>query len=177
MATIQEIMALSPEARHNAYSVNGADKDIQDIEIDGIKFSNYSAYSFVWEKSYDKSPARASGGAMTGLNDLYPTFITGHLILNFALMSIDDYRKIMKLVYTKNEFTVKCYDIVYNKRVELKMYFSPEEMPKLWNIVSKIQGRTNEWENYIDLVGVEGVTVELIGTNSDNEKFENYFTQ
>lgn len=176
MATIAEIMQMTAQERHNAYGANVVGKDIQYVEIDGIRLSGYEAYSFFWEKTYNNQPKRASGGAMTGLNDLYSTFISGHLKLNFALMSIDDYRKIMKLIYTKNEFTVKCYDIIYNKQVELKMYFSPQEQPKLWNIVSKIQAGNSEWESWLDLVGIQGATVELIGTNSDNDKFINYFT-
>lgn len=180
MPTVEEIMKLPIEQRHNIYNVNNQLKNIGEVIIsypDGtnsITLKGYEAYSFFWEKTYVKSPERAMDGAISNL-DGTSTFISGHLKINFALMPIDDYRAFMKLIYKKNEFKVNCYDIVYDKRVDINMYFATQEMPKLWNIVSKIQGGSSEWENYVDLVGIEGCTVELIGTNTDNSVFENYF--
>lgn len=174
MASVEEIIKLSLDDRHTNYQANGENKNIQYVEIDGIKLSDYQAYSFFWEKTYVKSPERAMDGSMSNL-DTYTTFITGHFKIDFSLMSIDDYRIFMKLIYKKNEFTVKCYDVVYDKQITIKMYFATQEMPKLWTIVSKKQENLEKWEDYVDLVGVEGCTVEMIGTNTDNAFFENYF--
>lgn len=160
--TIQEIMRLTPVQRREYYSV-----DIGNVVIDGNKFDNYGAYSFIWEKSYVKSPERSQGNGVIGNLDSYATFLTGHFKIDFSVMSIDYYRTLMKLIYSKNEFTVECYDVVYNKRIKLKMYFSTEEMPTLFTIAEKLQKSKDEWEEYIELVGVEGYTVEMIGTNND----------
>lgn len=162
MATIQEIMMLSPSQRYSQYKA----VNINEVIIDGNKFTNYGAYSFLWEKAYVKSPERASNGSMSNL-DSQATFITGHLKIDFSLISIDDYRRLMQLVYAKNEFTVECYDIVWDKTIKIKMYFATEEMPKLWTIAEKMQKDINEWENWITLVGMQSYTVEMIGTNND----------
>jgi hypothetical protein len=41
-----------------------------------------------------------------------------------------------------------------------EMYFTTEEMPKLWTIVSALNG-----ENCVELLGVQDYTVEMVGTN------------
>lgn len=173
--SIMQIMKLSPEERRKEYSAKMTDITVRNSKTT-IKLKDYKAYSFFWEKTYIKSPMRANDGSIHNLND-YTTFITGHFKINFSLISIDDYREIMKLIYSnENEFTVTCYDIVYDKQVTIKMYFSPQEMPKLWTISNKIQGSTEGWDEWIELVGVEGYTVEMIGTNTDREKFSDYFS-
>lgn len=142
--------------------------DIEKVIIDGDTFTNYGDFQFVWEKSYVKSPSRSGAGVIDNLNS-YATFVTPHLILNFSIMSIDDYRAIMRKDLERNEFVVECYDPIYNKRISVKMYFATPQMAKLYTIAKKrLNG--SEWEDFIELVGVHGYTVELIGTNSDIEK-------
>lgn len=173
--TIDEIMRLSEDDRRYFYEANAM--STVTIRNGGlvVTLRNYTAYSFVWEKSYVQSPSRTNSGAMSNINDC-KTFVTGHFKIDFSLISIDDYRAIMKMVYSGvNEFEVTCYDIVYDRQVTLKMYFATEEMPKLWTIANKIQKSPEEWEEWVDLVGVQGYTVEMIGTNNDNENFANYF--
>jgi hypothetical protein len=41
------------------------------------------------------------------------------------------------------------------------MYFSTEEMPKLWTIARAING-----EEWVELLGVQEYSVEMIGTNT-----------
>lgn len=136
------------------------------IKIDGNTFSNYGQYQFIWEKTYVKSPSRSASGNIGNLNS-YATFLTPHLIINFSLMSIDDYRAIMRLHYEKNEFIVECYDIIYNKPIKIKMYFGTEQMVKLYTINQKRLGSNNDWEDWIEVVGVQDYSVELIGTNNE----------
>jgi uncharacterized repeat protein (TIGR02543 family) len=81
-------------------------------------------------------------------------------------MSIDDYRKLMQLHYSSNEHIVECYDPIYNKKIKVKMYFSTEQMAKL-HTISRKRFNGNEWEEWVDLVGVREYSVELIGTNND----------
>jgi uncharacterized repeat protein (TIGR02543 family) len=82
-------------------------------------------------------------------------------------MSIDDYRKIMLLHYGANEFTVECYDPIYNRKIKVKMYFATEEMAKLYTIAQNRLLPDGQWEEWVDLVGVTEYKVELIGTNND----------
>ena len=158
---ILDIMALTPNQRANLYKAQGIEKVI----IDGNEFTDYSAFSFLWEKSYVKSPVRSGDGSIGNLNS-YATFLTPHLKIDFSLMSIDSYRVLMQLLYSKNEFTVTCYDVVFNELTTNKMYFSTEEMPKLFTIVEALNGN----ENAIDLLAVQDYTVEMIGTNNEVEQ-------
>lgn len=140
--------------------------DIAEVKIDGNRFHNYGQYSFIWEKTFVKSPERSASGSLGNLNS-YATFLTPHLILDFSIMSIDDYRKIMLLHYGANEFTVECYDPIYNRKIKVKMYFGTEEMAKLFTIAQNRLLPDGQWEEWVDLVGVTEYKVELIGTNND----------
>ena len=140
--------------------------EIAHIKIDGNTFNNYGQYQFIWEKTFVKLAKRSSHGSIGNLNS-YATFLTPHLIINFSLMSIDDYRAIMRMHYERNEFTVECYDFIYNKPIKVKMYFATEEMAKLYTINKMRQKSNGEWEDWIELVGVQDYTVELIGTNNE----------
>ena len=137
---------------------------ISEVKIGGNTFTNYGDFQFAWEKSYVKSPERSADGSIVNLNS-YATFVTPHLIINFALMSIDDYRKIMRLDLESNEFVVECYDPIYNKKFKGKMYFGTPQMAKLFKL-AKIRFDGERWEEFIELVGVQEYTVELIGTNA-----------
>ena len=140
--------------------------DISKVKIDEITLTNYGAYSFIWEKTYVKSPERSSDGSLGNLNS-YATFLTPHLILDFSIMSIEDYRAIMKLHYERNEYTVECYDPIYDKKIKSKMYFATEEMAKLYTIAQNRLKTDGTWEEWVDLVGVREYKVELIGTNNE----------
>lgn len=140
--------------------------DISQIKIDGNIFKNYGAYRFIWEKTYSTSPERSVGGSMGNINSI-STFLTGHLIIDFSVMSIDDYRLFMTLHYDRNEHTVECYDPIYNNRITLKMYFATEQMAKLYTISQNRMLPNGEWEDWVDLVGVSEYAVELIGTNNE----------
>lgn len=169
--TLRDILNMSPEQRKATYRVDSGDKNIDKVTINGNVFTDYSAFSFLWEKSYIKSPVRSGDGTIGNLNS-YATFLTPHLKIDFGLMSIDSYRKIMQLIYSSNEFLVTCYDVVNNKDTTNKMYFSTEEMPKLWTIVDALNGD----ENAIMLLGVQDYTVEMIGTNANVDSITiNYY--
>lgn len=163
--TLREIMLMSPEDRQAAYQASGIDsetpKHIDKVTIDGNVFTDYSAFSFIMEKSYLKSPVRSNTGAIENLNS-YASFLTPRLQMNFGLMSIDSYRRIMKLIQSKNEFTVTCYDVVNDIDVTHNMYFATEQMPKLFTITRALYGS----DPFVELLGVQDYTVELIGTNT-----------
>lgn len=163
--TLRDIMNLSPEKRKETYIVSNVDgltpKNIDKVTIDNNTFTDYSAFTFLMEKSYLKSPVRSADGSIKNL-DSYTTFLTPHLKIDFGLMSIDSYRKIMKLLQSKNEFVVTCYDVVNDKDVTHKMYFSTEQMPQLWTVARAINGITE-----VELLAVRNYTIELVGTNSN----------
>lgn len=166
---VEEILRLDPNNSVDWAIIKDNYKadDIHKVVIDGDTFTNYGDFQFVWEKSYVKSPERSASGTIDNLNS-YATFVTPHLIINFAVMSIDDYRAIMRKDLERNEFVVECYDPIYNKRISTKMYFGTPAMAKLRTIARKrFDPDTSVWEDFIELVGVDGYTVELIGTNSD----------
>lgn len=156
MTSVKQILQMTPEQRRAAYTAKGIEK----VTIDGVEFTDYGAFSFLNEKSYVKSPVRSADGSIGNLNS-YATFVTPHLKMDFSLMSIESYRKLMDLIYSKNEFTVTCYDVVSNQTVTHRMYFATEEMPKLWALGHALNG--DEW---VELYGVQDYTVELIGTNA-----------
>ena len=163
MQILQEVG--TTEYREGAFKKYEA-VDIAEVKIDGNIFRNYGAYSFIWEKTFVKSPERSANGSIGNLNS-YATFLTPHLILDFSVMSIDDYRQIMLLHYGANEFTVECYDPIYNRKIKAKMYFGTEEMAKLYTISQNRLLPDGQWEEWVDLVGVTEYKVELIGTNND----------
>lgn len=154
--SIMQILSMPPEERKSRYRAAGIDKVI----VDGNEFTDYGAFSFIWEKTYVKSPERSADGTIGNL-DSYATFVTPHLKIDFSMMSIDSYRTMMNLIYLKNEFLVTCYDVVNNKPTTQRMYFATEEMPKLWTIARAINGE----EQWVELLGVQDYTVEMIGTN------------
>ena len=160
--TIREILKKSPEERKELYQVSGqATKNIDKVTIDGNVFTDYSAFSFIMEKSYVKSPVRSGDGSIPNL-DSYSWFLTPHLKIDFSLMSIDSYRTIMTLIRSRSEHIVTCYDVVADKDVTHKMYFATEQMPKLWTIAKALNGGAP----WVELLGVYDYTVELIGTNT-----------
>jgi uncharacterized repeat protein (TIGR02543 family) len=165
--SVYDIMNLDPNSPADwgiisqNYKANGIDR----VRIGGDYFTNYGDFQFIWEKSYVKSPQRSASGAIDNLNS-YATFVTPHLIINFAVMSIDDYRALMRKDLSQNEFEVECYDPIYNRMTTQNMYFATPSMAKLRTIAKK-RFNQDEWEEFVELVGVEGYTVELIGTNTE----------
>jgi hypothetical protein len=121
------------------------------IEIDGEIIQGYFEYSFLEEKSYKTQPVRADDGTISDL-DSYTTFLTPRIIIKYNMMGIEDYRKLMKLIKSKNKFNVTCYDIVEDKRVTHEMYFAPPAMPIIY-------------QQYLMALGIQEYTIELIGTN------------
>lgn len=164
--SIKQILSLSPEDRKALYEAVGINK----VVVDGNEFTDYGAFSFIWEKTFVKSPERSGDGTIGNL-DSYATFLTPHLKIDFSMMSIDSYRTMMNLIYSKNEFLVTCYDVVNNTTTTNRMYFATEEMPKLWTIARALNG-----EQWTELLGVQDYTVELIGTNADPNTIKlNYY--
>lgn len=138
------------------YVAEGIDSYI----IDGVTYKGYGDYSFTWEKTYVKSPERSGNGSMGNL-ETYSTFITPHLTVTYDKIAIDDYRSIMKQYLSKNQFTVTCYDPINDRMTTNTMYFATQNSPKY-------HYRTESNKN-VEILGVLNYTVELIGTNNDEE--------
>lgn len=168
-ATLRDILFNNtPEARARIYGVSGRynvgdkiiERHIDRITIDGNVFTDYRAYSFALLKSYVKSPVRSGSGVIENLNS-YATFLTPQLQIDFSIISIDSYRALIKLLRSKNEFTVTCYDVVENMDVTYKMYFEPNELPKLYTIARALNG-----DDIVELLGVQDFSIKMVGTNS-----------
>lgn len=169
--TIKDILRYSLEQRKGSRFNATAKGNISEVVINGNVFKDYSAFSFIWEKTYIKSPERSGDGTIGNLNS-YATFITPHLKIDFSMMSIDSYRKLMELIYSSNEFIVTCYDIVNNQKTTNRMYFTTEEMPKLWTIARALNG-----EVWTEVLGVQDYVVEMVGTNVSIDKITiNYYS-
>lgn len=163
--TIRELLALPyDDERRVPYNANAEGKRISEVIIDGVTITGYRAFSFVRKLTYIKSPTRSGNGSIVNLNS-YATFTTPELQIDFSLLSIDTYREIMRLIYEKREHLVQCYDVVRDKKVTEKMYFEPEELPKLWTITREIQGG-NQNNNIIEVFGVQDYVVRMVGTNA-----------
>lgn len=150
--TVREQMGLLPVELQEYYKKTQLDR----IKIDGEELYGYFEYSFLEEKSYREQPIRSDSGVIENLES-YATFLTPRLIIKYNMMHIDDYRKLMKLLKSKNEFTVECYDIVEDKRVTHRMYFAPPQMPIIY-------------QQYLMALGIQEYSIELIGTNNDSTK-------
>ena len=145
-------------------------RDVQKIIIDGNVFTGYKTYSFFWEKTYVSEPVRSSGGVISDLNS-YATFITPHLQIKFSLMSMEDYRTLYGLILSKNEFLVTCYNPITNETTTNNMYFYPDSLPKL-NMLARNVFNQGAKEKWVELLGVQDYTIEMVGTNVDTEKIE-----
>ena len=163
--TMVDMLKSSLSERKESYGTT----DIQKIIIDGNEFGGYKTFSSYWEKTYVKQPERSSDGTIGNLNS-YASFITFHLKVNFAMMSIDDYRRLYDLMLSRNEFTVTAYNVLTNKPHTCKMYFAPDQMPTLYAVARRLQG-----EKYLEVLGVQDYTIELIGTNASMEKVDILF--
>ena len=65
---------------------------------------------------------------------------------------------------SKNEFLVTAYNVITGGTQTCKMYFAPDQMPKLYAVARKLQG-----EKFVEVLGVRDYTIELIGTNNDTD--------
>lgn len=146
--TVEEQKARLPQSFQANYEATVLDQ----AEIDGNIIRGYMEYSFLSEKSYVEQPTRSQDGSIANINT-YVTFLTPRLIIKYNMMNIEDYRNLMMLLQSKNEFTVTCYDPVLDKRVTHKMYAAPSQMPVIY-------------QQYLMALGVQEFSLELIGTNN-----------
>lgn len=138
----------------NDYISNG----IGSYTVDGYTFTGYGdKYMFTWEKTYPKSLERASDGSI-GNMDTYATFRTPRLKVTYPIMAITDFREMMKQYLDKNEYSVTCYDNIYDKITTNQMYYATPAEPEYYY-------RTAE-DGKVECLGVINYTVELIGTNN-----------
>lgn len=151
--TIEEQKARLPRQFQANYQATILDR----VQIDGNVIRGYFEYSFLNEKSYFEQPTRSLNGSIENINT-YATFLTPRLIIKYNMMNIDDYRTLMLLLQSKNEFTVTCYDPVLDKRVTHKMYAAPTAMPIIY-------------QQCLMAMGIQEFALELIGTNNGVETY------
>lgn len=131
----------------------GREVPLHRIKIDNTFIGGYGTYSFYIQKTYAKEPERSTSGAIDNL-DSYVTFLTPTVRLKFNAMSMTQYCELIKLMHSKNEFQVTCYDIVYGQERTFNAYFSPDDYPELFVLD-------------LEMLAVLNYEIELIGTNTD----------
>lgn len=116
-------------------------ENMDTIWVDGEAFKGigYQGLVTINTKTYVESPKRAVDGSIPNIND-HDTFIVPRAKVNFKLFSIEDYRRLCRIVASKNEFVVKYYDKEVDDFVEHNMYCEPEEMKKMWNVGTRVIG-------------------------------------
>lgn len=150
-------MALTLSQRMGVLSDSPDVSQISSIWIDGNEITGYFTYTFVKAKTLNKSPVRSKGGQIKNINH-YSFFVTPRVQIMFNYLSLDAYQTIMRLIQSKNEFTVRLFDVEKGEMVTHKMYFSTEDYPEL------VLG-------YNKLRGIKNYTLELQGTNNDLSTF------
>lgn len=130
--------------------------EMSSIWIDGNEISGYFTYTFVKSKTLNKKVKRSIGGQIKNINN-YTFFLTPRVKIFFNYLSLSSYQTIMRLIQSKNEFTVRLFDIEQGKMVEHRMYFSTEDYPELAFGYGKLRG-------------IKGYTIELQGTNNEPAK-------
>jgi uncharacterized repeat protein (TIGR02543 family) len=135
------------------YQSNYERVQLDRIKIDDEEIQGYFEYSFLEEKSYVEQPTRSNDGSIGNIDEI-ETILTPRVIIKYNMMNIDDYRRLMKKLKSKNSFNVTCYDIVEDKMVTHQMYAAPSSMPKIY-------------QQYLMAMGIQEFTIELIGTNND----------
>lgn len=160
--TLKQIYNLDVDVLYSEYIKTRVDI----VKVDGVEYTNYGQFSFIWEKSYVETPARSNDGSMPTMNSA-ATFVIPHFTINFSIISIDDWRSLMRNHLEKNEHIVDVYDAVYNERIVRKMYFATEEMPKfhMLNRRKFVEGE-NAFQDFVTVAGVDDYTLEMIGTNN-----------
>lgn len=150
--TVDEIKNSLPLWLQDYYLTTQIDR----VKIDGIEFTGNFEISDLDEITFFKEPLRSSSGSIDNLNS-YARFLTPHLLIRYKFMNIEEYRTLMKLMQSKAEFVVEYYNLVWDKRVQHKMYFIPSTMPKVY-------------QKMLRALGILDYSVEMVGTNTDIEK-------
>lgn len=132
------------------------EKNLHFLEIDGQKIGGYGTYSFYIQKTYAKEPTRSSSGSIDNL-DSYSTFLTPTVKIKFNALSLEQYQKIIKIIHSKNEHRVSCYDVVYDRARTFNAYFAPDDYPELFVLD-------------FEIIGILNYEIELIGTNTSLNK-------
>ena len=153
--TVLEMLRLPLEQRLEMFGTQNLSK----IKIDELGIKGYKGFSFFWEKTYPVAPVRSQGGTIDLSSNSF--FLTPHLKIDFSMISYDDYRKLNQLMLSKNEFNVTFYDTVFSKTITEKMYFAPDQLPKLYTMARTLNG-----EKWTEIIGIRDYTIELIGTNN-----------
>lgn len=135
-------------------------KNLTTFKLDNEVYSGYKGYSFFWEQTLVKEPERSEGGVI----DLstHAWFLTPHLVIDFSMISYDDFMRLSKQRLSKLEFVLEFYDTVFQQVIRRKVYLAPEEQPK-FNLVARMLNG----ERWTEIVGIKDFSVEFIGTNKD----------
>jgi hypothetical protein len=149
--TVREQANRLPYELREAYRKSQIDRITIFDGVNEIEVTGYSDYSYFDEKSYKTQPIRTEDGSIQEIEE-YATFLTPRLIISYNMMSIEDYRSLMRMIKNRNGFIVKCYDLIEDRIVRNEMYVAPTSMPKIY-------------QQHLIVLGIQEQTIEFIGTN------------
>ena len=155
--TVEEQAERLPEELRKAYRNSQLDRITISDGTNELELTGYAEYSYLEEKSYKTQPVRTNEGVIEEIEE-YATFLTPRLIIKYNMMGIEDYRSLMKMLKTRNGFSVTCYDVVEDKIVTNEMYVATPSMPIIY-------------QQYLMALGIKEYTIELIGTNYNKISF------
>lgn len=120
--------------------------------VDDIEYSGFYDFSYISEKSYMQEPTRNLVGAIPNLNQ-HVTFLTPRLLVTYKMMNIDEYRRFMSQIKSKNEFVVRFYNLESGKIEQHNMYVTTPSMPKVYT-------------RLLQAAGIIDYSIEFVGTNT-----------
>lgn len=104
------------------------------IIIDGNEISGYSDYFVLNELTYTVEPVRSANGIMENLNGL-TTFIVPRLFIDFNYLNVNDFRKLISIINSKNEYTITYLDQNDGVCYTRPFYLKPTSRSKIHTIV------------------------------------------
>ena len=144
--------------------------EMKEFSIEGETFIGFSKYQFMWEVTMSKQLERATGSGYMGNLDTISAFASAHATITYDIMPITDYRRLRQLYLNetsegflpRKHFTATVYDSDYNRKITRDMYLATPSMPEYYTRVDN--------DGKVKLLGVKNYTIELIGTNLEDNK-------
>lgn len=144
--------------------------EMAEFSIENETYTGFTDYKFMWEVTLGKQPERAMGNGNMGNLDTISAFATPHAIYTYSVMPITDYRRFRQQYLNqtadgflpKKHFTTSVYDSDYDRKITVDMYLATPSMPDYYTRVTE--------DGKVELLGVRNYTIELIGTNNDNNE-------
>jgi len=128
-----------------------------EVIINGEDFSAYSDIFTLDTMTWQEEPSRALDGSMPDINEI-ERFPVPRVWIDFSLMPIEDYRRLLSALNRDAEFPVTYRNLETGQMVTHMMYVHPLDRYKIHN-----RGP--------DLIGINGVKITLVGTLNNPQTY------